>query len=49
MAFRRRRRMFFKRRRMGRRRSRRLFTKTAMRTHRRNSLRSPVMRGGIRL
>lgn len=36
-----------RRRRVSRGRSRRLFTKTARRSHRRNSVRS-VMRGGIR-
>jgi hypothetical protein len=38
-----------KRSRMNRRRSRRLFSRTASRTHRRNTLGGRIMRGGIRL
>ena len=40
---------FKKRRKMSRRKSKRLFSRTASRTHRRNLPTSRVMRGGIRL
>ena len=38
-----------RRRKLGRRQSRKMFTKGAMRTHRKNGMGDMVMRGGIRL
>lgn len=38
-----------KRRKMNRKKSRRNFTRNALRVHRKNGMRSVVMRGGIRL
>lgn len=41
--------MAFKRQKMGRKNSRKVFTKGAQRVHPKNGLQSTVMRGGIRL
>ncbi len=38
-----------RRQKMNRRKSKKSFTKGAVRVHRKNGMRSPVMRGGIRL